>query len=142
MPIAQAFIALVAVSFALTTLDSGTRLLRYNISEISETLHLPVLQYRYGASLIAVGAIGFFAFFKVDGKAAGLALWQLFGTTNQVMGSLTLLTITLYLMQRKRNFWFTFLPMVFMMTTTVTAMVLKIGDFWEMREGMLLAVVS
>ena len=140
MPIAQAFIALVAVSFALTTLDSGTRLLRYNISEISETLRLPVIANRYGASLIAVGAIGFFAFFKVDGKAAGLALWQLFGTTNQVMGSLTLLTITLYLIQRKRNFWFTFLPMVFMMTTTVTAMVLKIGDFWEMREGILLAV--
>ena len=32
------FIALVAVSFVLTTLDSATRLLRYNIQEVSETL--------------------------------------------------------------------------------------------------------
>ena len=140
MEIAQAFIALVAVSFALTTLDSGTRLLRYNISEVSETLRIPVLRNRYVSSLAAVGAIGFFAFFEVDGRAAGMALWQLFGTTNQVMGALTLLTITLYLMQRKRNFWFTFLPMAFMMTTSVTAMILKIGDFWELRQWMLLAL--
>ena len=140
METAQAFIALVAVSFALTTLDSGTRLLRYNISEISETLRFPILRNRYVSSFAAVGAIGFFAFFKVDGKAAGLALWELFGTTNQVMGALTLLTITLYLMQRKRNFWPTFLPMAFMMITSVTAMVMKIGDFWELKQWMLLAL--
>ena len=121
LPVAQAFIALIAVSFALTTLDSGTRLLRYNISEISETLRVPALHNRYVASLLAVGAIGFFAFFTVDGQPAGMALWQLFGTTNQIMGALTLLTVTLYLIERKRNFWFTLVPMVFMMVTTVTA---------------------
>ena len=140
LPVAQAFIALIAVSFALTTLDSGTRLLRYNISEISETLRVPALRNRYAASLLAVGAIGFFAFFKVDGQPAGMALWQLFGTTNQIMGALTLLTVTLYLIERKRNFWFTLVPMVFMMVTTVTAMVIKIGDFWEMGESTLLVI--
>lgn len=140
LPVAQAFIALIAVSFALTTLDSATRLLRYNISEISETLRVPALGNRYVASLLAVGAIGFFAFFKVDGQAAGLALWQLFGTTNQIMGALTLLTVTLYLIERKRNFWFTLVPMAFMMVTTVTAMVMKIGDFWEMGESTLLVI--
>ena len=40
MELAQAFIALVAVSFALTSLDSGTRLLRYNIAEIAESVRL------------------------------------------------------------------------------------------------------
>lgn len=140
LPVAQAFIALIAVSFALTTLDSATRLLRYNISEISETLRVPALGNRYVASMLAVGAIGFFAFFKVDGQAAGLALWQLFGTTNQIMGALTLLTVTLYLIERKRNFWFTLVPMAFMMVTTVTAMVMKIGDFWEMGESTLLVI--
>ncbi|MEE8257538.1 MAG: carbon starvation protein A [Acidobacteriota bacterium] len=140
LPVAQAFIALIAVSFALTTLDSGTRLLRYNISEISETLRVPALHNRYVASLLAVGAIGFFAFFRVDGQPAGMALWQLFGTTNQIMGALTLLTVTLYLIERKRNFWVTLVPMVFMMVTTVTAMVIKIGDFWKMREITLLVI--
>ena len=140
LPVAQAFFALIAVSFALTTLDSATRLLRYNICEISETLRVPALGNRYVASMLAVGAIGFFAFFKVNGQPAGLALWQLFGTTNQIMGALTLLTVTLYLIERKRNFWVTLVPMAFMMVTTVTAMVMKIGDFWKMREITLLVI--
>ena len=33
-PLARALIAMVVVSFALTTLDSATRLLRFNIEEI------------------------------------------------------------------------------------------------------------
>ena len=104
LEIGKAFIALVAISFALTTLDSATRLLRFNISEMGETLHIPALSNRYLASFLAVFVIGVFAFYEVDGQAAGLALWQLFGTTNQVLGGLTLLTVTLYLMQRKRPY--------------------------------------
>ena len=58
-------------------------------------------------------------------------MWQLFGTTNQVLGALTLLAITLYLMQKRRPYWYTGLPMVFMLITTLTAMVIKIRDFWN-----------
>ena len=48
------------------SLDSATRLLRYNIEEIAETLGLgPVTRNRYLASALAVGAIAFFAFFPV-----------------------------------------------------------------------------
>ena len=45
--VATAFIAVVVVSFALTTLDSATRLLRFNISEIGETLRLRILDNRF-----------------------------------------------------------------------------------------------
>ena len=48
--LATAFIAVVVVSFALTTLDSATRLLRFNISEIGETLGWRILDNRYVAS--------------------------------------------------------------------------------------------
>ena len=140
MPLARAFVALVAVSFALTTLDSATRLLRFNISEISDTLRFPFLGNRYVASVLAVVAIGFFAFYRIGGQPAGLALWQLFGTTNQVMGALTLLAVTLYLMKRGRNYWFTGLPMLFMMVTTVIAMLIKLGDFWDLKTYPLLVV--
>jgi carbon starvation protein len=138
LEIGKAFIALVAISFALTTLDSATRLLRFNISEMGETLRLPVLSNRYLASFLAVSVIGFFAFYKVDGQAAGLALWQLFGTTNQILGALTLLTVTLYLMQRNRPFWYTAAPMIFMLITTLTAMLIKIRDFWNDQTYLLL----
>ena len=136
----RAFMALVAVSFALTTLDSGTRLLRFNIQEVSATVKLPALGNRYVSSILAVAAIGFFAFFKVDGQPAGLALWALFGTTNQILGGLTLLTITLYLIQRRANYLITLIPMIFMLVTTIVAMILNVRDFYNGKSYLLLVV--
>ncbi len=98
--IAVAFVAVVVVSFALTTLDSATRLLRFNISEIGDTLGWRLLGNRYLSSSLAVGVIAFFAFYEIGGKPAGLALWRLFGTTNQLLAGLALLAVTLYLHQR------------------------------------------
>ena len=142
---AQAFIALVAVSFALTSLDSGTRLLRYNINEIGAGLRLPILTNntswsRTFSSLLASASIGFFAFYEVDGKPAGLLLWKLFGSTNQILGALTLLTIAIYLRQRQRNHWFATVPMLFMISVTMIAMVIEIGDYWNSNQYLLLSV--
>ncbi len=83
-------------------------------------------------------AIGFFAFYRIGGQPAGLALWQLFGTTNQIMGTLTLVAVTLYLLQRGRPVWFTALPGAFMLVTTMTAMVIKLRDFWNLQTYLLL----
>ncbi len=77
LELSKAFVALIAISFALTSLDSATRLLRFNISEMGETLGLGVLRNRYLSSGLAIVTIGFFAFYKVDGQAAGLALGNL-----------------------------------------------------------------
>ena len=133
-PLAVAFVAMVVVSFALTTLDSATRLLRFNISEIGETLRLRVLANRYLASALAILAIGFFAFYQLGGKPAALSLWTLFGTTNQLLAGLALLTVTIYLQQRGKNPWFTGVPMVFMLVSTLTAMVSNLRTFWGTWE--------
>ncbi|MEM7049762.1 MAG: carbon starvation protein A [Acidobacteriota bacterium] len=140
---ATALIAVVVVSFALTTLDSATRLLRFNISEIGETLGWKVLDNRFLASAAAVAVIAFFAFYEVAGRPAGLALWRLFGTVNQLLAGLALTVVTLYLVQRRRNPWFTGLPAVFMMVSTLIAMVSNLRDFWADRGaggGLLFAV--
>ena len=88
--------------------------------------------------------IGVFAVYKIDGRPAGLALWQLFGTTNQLLAGLALLVITLYLRQRGRNFWVTGIPMVFMMVSTVIAMIANLRRFWNLwgSGGGLLFVVG
>ena len=125
-----------AVSFALTSLDSGTRLLRYNIEEIAGSIGVSALGRRYPASIVAVALIGFFAFYEIQGQPAGLALWSLFGSTNQVLGALTLLTITIYLRQRGRNYRYTFFPMAFMLVVTLIAMVINLDKYW--RGGQLL----
>jgi carbon starvation protein len=135
---ARTLIAVVVVSFALTTLDSATRLLRFNVEEIGQSLGLRL--NRYVASTIAAGAIAFFAFYKVDGKAAGLALWQLFGSTNQLLAGLALLVVSLYLIQRKRRSLPYLLPMLFMMVSTLTAMAFKLADFYRQGDRVLLTV--
>ena len=135
--IASTFVAVLVVSFALTSLDSATRLLRYNISEIGETLRVPALGSRYVASGLAVTAIWFFAFYEVAGESAGLVLWSLFGTTNQLMAGLALLTITIYLLRRGKPVLYTLVPMLFMLVSTLSAMGSNLIDFWWQGEWIL-----
>jgi carbon starvation protein len=123
------FIAVIVVSFALTTLDSATRLLRYNVEEIGASLRIRPLRNRFLSTGVAILAIAFFAFYRIDGKPAGLSLWAIFGTVNQLLAGLALLVATLYLLARRRNYLVTGIPMVFMLVTTIVAMGLNIRSF-------------
>ncbi len=137
---ARTLIAVVVVSFALTTLDSATRLLRYNLEEIGTTLRFRPLGNRYISSTAAVAAISFFAFYRIEGRSAGLALWQLFGSTNQLLAGLALLTVSLYLLERKRPALPYLIPMVFMMVTTLVAMSIKLVSFAKTGNLTLLVI--
>jgi carbon starvation protein len=136
---ARTLIAVVVVSFALTTLDSATRLLRYNIEEIGTSIRFAPFRNRYLSSTLAVTAISFFAFYRVEGRSAGLVLWQLFGSTNQLLAGLALLVVSLYLLQRRRPALPYLVPMVFMMLTTMLAMGVKLVSF--ARDGNLTLLV-
>ncbi len=136
----SSFISLIVVSYALTSLDSATRLLRYNIEEISDTFGISLFKNRFLSSLAAVFAIGFFAFYEIDGRPAGLALWQLFGTTNQLLAGLALLAVTLYLLQRGKSWYYTGLPMIFMLISTLRAMFTNLVEFFHKAEWPLFLV--
>jgi len=123
---AAAFISVVVVAFAMTSVDTGARLLRFNIQEIGNTIGVRALGNRYLSTALAVAAIGFFAFFKVNGKPAGLFLWTLFGTTNQVLAGLTLLAVTIYLYRKRKPILYTLLPMLLVLGATISGMVLGI----------------
>jgi carbon starvation protein len=136
---AAIFISLVVVSFAMTTLDSGTRLLRYNIEELADTLTAgektsPAYVNRWTSSLVAVVAIGFFALLEVDGQPAGIYLWVLFGASNQLLASLGLLTVTVYLYKRNRPVIYTIVPMVFMIIVTTMAL---LGQMYQQMPMMI-----
>ena len=127
--LSSAVIAMVVVSFALTTLDSATRLLRFNIEELGQALKIPFIGNRYLAAGLACLTIAFFAFYEVDGKPAALALWALFGTTNQLLAALTLMMVTLYLKHRKWPVWPAAIPAILVMSTTLAAMVHNLTKF-------------
>lgn len=128
--VSQTFFAVTLVAFAMTTLDTGCRLIRFTWEEIARMMRLPAIAYsRWFASLFAVLLVGVFALLKIGGKSAGTALWQLFGTSNQLLAGISLLVATLYFFQRRRPSWFTFIPMVFMLTMTSIALVLSLNGW-------------
>lgn len=130
----QAFLAVTIVAFAMTTLDSATRLLRFNVEEIFRSLSLEPLANRYVASLVAVAGIAAFA------QPQGKALWTLFGTTNQLLAGLTLLTVSLFLFKLRRPMLFTLLPMVIMLSMTGWAMVHQLQGFYQKEQWGLMGV--
>ena len=102
---------------------------------------------RYVSSLIACLAIAFFAFLKIEVngqmKPAGLALWKLFGTTNQLLAGLALLIITIYLFRQKINFLSAFIPMIFVLIATLWAMYENLQEFmFGSSPNILLAIVG
>ncbi|MBC8369416.1 MAG: carbon starvation protein A [Planctomycetes bacterium] len=133
--LAITLVAMVVVSFALTTLDSATRLLRFNLEELG-------IKNRFLATFVACAFICFFAFYKIDGKAAGLTLWTLFGATNQLIAGLALLTAAAYLRQQKRIIWPLAIPAVFMLLMTMFGLYAKLGAFYAQQQWLLLSLAS
>lgn len=129
---AEAFLAVTIVAFAMTTLDSATRLLRFNVEEIFRSMSMPILANRYIASLVAVLGIAVFALVP-----AGKTLWTLFGTTNQLLAGLTLLTVSVFLFKLHRPLRFTLLtlvPMAIMLGVSIWAMLWSLSSFLQADE--------
>jgi carbon starvation protein len=57
-----------------------------------------------------------------------LGIWVMFGAANQLMASLALLLITLWLMSKAKNYQWTIWPFGFMFITTIAALVYKVVE--------------
>lgn len=123
----SALLAVTIVAFAMTTLDTATRLLRFNVEEICRSLGLRFLANRFFASLVAVAAIAFFAVVLSSG---GKVLWLMFGTTNQLLAGLTLLTVSVFLYKLRRPIIYTIIPMLLMFGISAYAMFGQLQSFF------------
>ncbi len=54
-------------------------------------------------------------------------LWKIFGSTNQLLAAMTLLIGSCWLMSRRRPVWYTLLPSLFMLVTSVWMLIRLIG---------------
>ena len=61
-----------------------------------------------------------------DREKAYLVAWPIFGTSNQLLASLTLLAVSVWLIKTGRNAIFTLIPMAFMLVMTLWSLVLQI----------------
>ena len=139
---AATFGAMAFSTFVFDTLDVSTRLGRYLLTELyfqmirpprSEpdpaTRGVPRGFEPKAVGLIAAGltaGLPMLMLLFADPSAYRL-FWTLFGTSNQLLASLTLLGITVWLAKTGRAYWYTLVPMLFVMTVTLWALVIQIA---------------
>jgi len=139
--IATTLLATMVVLFAGTTMDSGVRLQRYIIQEWGEIYGIPLFNKGVAATLIAVTCCLLLAFGAGGASGSGgLIIWPLFGSTNQILAGLTLLVISVMLIKLGRPARYTLIPMVFVMITSSWAAVLKLIEFWQAGNWLLVTI--
>ncbi len=72
----------------------------------------------------------------------GLILWPIFGATNQLLGGLALLVLTVWLVKSKKPAWVTAIPMLFMLTMTGWAITSMIQGFAGSEGKVHLLIIS
>jgi len=115
---AVTFGAMAFSTFVFDTLDVCMRLGRYIVQEVTGW------RGRAGAvagTLVTVALPVYFIAFAREG--AWVKFWTLFGASNQLLAALTLLAITVWLYQARQRLWFTLLPMLFVLTITLWALI-------------------
>ncbi len=119
-----AIMAVLVASFAATTLDTATRLQRYVIHELAQTVNFKPLMNRYIATAFALTLAAAVALLQGSGGpgSGGMTLWPLFGATNQLLAGLAFMVIVFYLVRRNKPIWFAFLPMIVMLLMPSWAM--------------------
>jgi carbon starvation protein len=139
---AQTFMAVVIIAFAATSLDTGARIQRLVIAELGELYGVKALSNRYLAGALGIGAALLLAVTQGGGQG-GLALWPLFGTTNQLVAGVTLLIVSIWLKKLGRQVAYTLVPMILIGGVTVFAMAGNLIDYFaNFEELWLLAIVG
>ncbi|MBI3020567.1 MAG: carbon starvation protein A [Candidatus Omnitrophica bacterium] len=125
---ARSFALLAFATFIYDTLDVATRLGRYVFQELTRwkgrwggigatlaTLLLPALSVSWTVRDPAGNIV-----------PAWKVFWTLFGTSNQLLAALTLLTITVWLKRTKRPWLVSALPAAFMLAMTLWSLALTV----------------
>ncbi len=137
--IGKSMIAVFIVSFANTTLDSAARIQRLSLQEIFRkadgTVRKP-MNNRYAATFFVVAAAMVMCFVK-PGATGALILWPMFGSLNQLLAALALGIVSLYLLRKKKNIFFTLIPMLFVLVVTLWAMIINLVTFMKDNDYIL-----
>lgn len=111
---------LVVEGFLITTLDSAVRLNRYLFEELWKAIFQNppaiVSKFWFNSGL----SVALMLFLAITNSYR--LIWPLFGATNQLLAALTLIAVTVWLHRAGRKNWFTLLPAVIMVVTTIASL--------------------
>lgn len=129
---------LLVEGFVVTTLDAAVRLNRYLLEElwviIFKNPH-KILKNAWFNSMLTV-----ILMFILGYSNAFSVLWPIFGTANQLLAALALITVSSWLVLKGRKYFFALLPAIFMLATTITALVMLFMDYVKNSNYILMAV--
>ena len=121
--VAKGFVALTISAFAMTTLDTATRLGRFIFQELFTKVDPKtgeaqgnVLTNPFVATLITVVLSGYMSL------GSYLTIWPIFGAANQLLAALSLLAVGVWLKSVGRDNLMVLIPMAFMFCVTLVAL--------------------
>ena len=124
-------------SFVFDTLDVCTRLGRYVLQEMTGLRGLPG-----GAVATLITLAGPSVYLWKMQPNSFMTFWTIFGTSNQLLASLTLVGVSVWLWRTGRPVWFALLPAMFMIVSTGTALMFNFRTFYRLyltdHDGMTL----
>lgn len=121
--VGKSFVALTISAFAMTTLDTATRLGRFIFQELFTKVDEKtgeatgsIFSNAYVATLITVVLAGYMSL------GSYLTIWPIFGAANQLLAALALLAVGVWLKDSKKDYLMVVLPMIFMFCVTFVAL--------------------
>jgi len=126
---------LLVEGFVITTLDAAVRLNRYLFEELWSIVirKVPRLMRHYwfnsGLAVLLMWILAYSNAFNT--------LWPIFGTANQLLAAMSLLTVSAWLLLRKKKISFTMIPAIFMVLTTVAALITLLSQYIKTRNYVL-----
>jgi carbon starvation protein len=155
-----ALLTLAVSVFALTSLDTGTRLSRFMFTELFLKADEATWKDAKGARKLLAHPLFGTLFMVIIGCILGglklSAIWALFGAANQLLAGIALLAVCAWLGEVGKNNKMFYIPMCFMLCATLTSLVITIikkftligsgeavwGDWFQVIFALAMAVLA
>jgi carbon starvation protein len=139
MPYWYNFALMFEALFILTTVDTGTRVARFLLQELGSIVYKPLAKTGWlpGNIIASFLVVSAWSYLIYSGNIS--TIWPMFGVANQLLSAIAFGVGTIFIVKsgKQKYMWVTFLPMVFMFITTLTASWELIGIFREKASAAL-----
>jgi carbon starvation protein len=131
---------LLVEGFVVTTLDTAVRLNRYLFEELWQVIFKDVPKIM--KSYIFNAALAVVCMYLLAYNNAFLVIWPAFGSANQLLASLALIAVSVWLVNRGINALFTVVPAIFMMVTTIYSLFVLLIEKYLPKQNYALAAFA